>query len=129
MTNSVQEHQRQSELMAESSGSVPYAIPPHAPLVSGGWYRGMSMVEVLGPGRYPVDVPGDKSVGLALALTLIFGPAGVCYVSVAGGLICLALTVVAVFLIGPAPLLVAWPLAMVCAGVIAGGMHAARQRQ
>jgi hypothetical protein len=87
------------------------------------------MEEVLGPGRYPLESAEEKSVGTALALALIFGPAGVCYVSLAGGLICMALAAVAVFLFGLAPLLVAWPLAVLAAGIIAGGMRFEPQRQ
>lgn len=110
-------------MMAESSGSTPRPIPPHPPLVSGGWYHGMSVEEVLGPGRYPLQEPVDRSVGVALALTLLFGPVGLFYVSLVGGLVCSALTIVAVFLYGPAPLLIAWPISMVCAGIIAGAMQ------
>ncbi|HET9137967.1 hypothetical protein [Actinophytocola sp.] len=113
--------------MAESSGSVPPASPPHPPLLSGGWYHGMSPDEVLGPGRYPLHVPGDKSVRKALLLTLGFGPAGLCYVSRSGGLICSALTMLAVIMFGFPPLLIAWPLSMVCAAIMASGMHAEYQ--
>ena len=110
-------------MMAESSGSTPRPIPPHPPLVSGGWYHGMSVEEVLGPGRYPLEEPADRSVGVALALTLLFGPVGLFYVSLVGGLVCSALTIVALILYGPAPLLIAWPISMVCAGIIAGAMR------
>jgi hypothetical protein len=40
-----------------------------------------------------------------------------------GGLACTALTIVAVLLYGPAPLLIAWPISMVCSGIIAGAMR------
>jgi hypothetical protein len=121
--SSVTDRQRIRHLMDETSGSIPRAIPPHPPLLSGGWYQGVSMEEVLGPGRYPLHVPADKSVGTALAVTLMFGPAGLCYVSVRGGLICTALTILATVLLGLPVLLIAWPLAMVCCGIIAAGMH------
>jgi hypothetical protein len=120
---SVPARQRIRHLMDETSGSIPRAIPPHPPLVSGGWYHGMSLEEVLGPGRYPIEPPADKSVGTALAVTLMFGPAGLCYISVRGGLICTALTVLAAVLIGASVLLIAWPLAMVCCTVIAAAMR------
>jgi hypothetical protein len=129
MTNSVQLDQRFTALMSESTGSVPRPIPPHAPLASGGWYHGASLEEVLGPGRFPVEVPGDKSVGLALALTLVFGPFGLCYLSLPGGLICVALTSILVFLFGAAPLLIVWPLAMLMAGIIASAVHLQHQRR
>lgn len=121
--------QRIRHLMDETSGSIPRAIPPHPPLVSGGWYHGMSVEEVLGPGRHPLDPLTDKSVGTALALTLMFGPLGLCYVSLTGGLICTVLTVLAAVLIGLPVLLIAWPLAMVCSGIIASAMHREFEQQ
>ena len=123
MANGETDRQRMRRLMAESSGSLPSAIPPHPPLVSGGWYHGMSVEEVLGPGRYPLEEPADKSVGMALALTLMFGPAGLLYLSVVGGAICAVLSVLAVVLYGFTALLVAWPISMLCAGIIASGMQ------
>jgi hypothetical protein len=119
--------QRAKRFMEESTGMTPAPIPPHPPLVSGGWYQGLSPEEVLGPGRYPVEPPGDKSVVTALLLTLLFGPAGLCYVTVMGGLICSVLTATAVALLGFEPLLIAWPLTMVCASILAAGMHAEHQ--
>ncbi|HEU5470530.1 MAG TPA: hypothetical protein VFV67_07740 [Actinophytocola sp.] len=115
--------------MAETFGSTPEAVPPHPPLISGGWYHGMSLDEVLGPGRCPPQPTADRSVGTALWLTLAFGPAGLGYVSRAGGLVCSALTVLAVVLLGFAALLIAWPLSMVCGGILASGVHAEYRRQ
>jgi hypothetical protein len=129
MANRTHDRQRQSGIDQESSGSVPAMFPPHPPLVSGGWYHGMSVEEVLGPGRYPVETQTDKSVGSALALTLLLGPAGLCYVSLAGGLVCFTLTAVALILFGPAPLLIAWPLSMVAAGIIASGQRQEFERR
>jgi hypothetical protein len=123
MDSQESDRQRFRRLMAESSGSTPRPIPPHPPLVSGGWYHGMSVEEVLGPGRVPLEEPVDRSVGAALALTMMFGPVGLFYVSMVGGLACTALTIVAVLLYGPAPLLIAWPISMVCSGIIAGAMR------
>jgi hypothetical protein len=88
----------------------------------------MSIEEVLGPGRHPLAEPADKSVGAALAFTLLFGPLGLSYVSVVGGMICTVLAVLAVVLYGFAALLIAWPITMVCAGIIASGMHRAYER-
>lgn len=121
--------QRATRLMEESSDMTPAPIPPHPPLVSGGWYRGISPDEVLGPGRYPVEPPQDRSVGTALLLALLFGPAGLCYVTVWGGLISSVLTATAVALLGFEPLLIAWPLSAVCAGILASGIHHAHQNQ
>lgn len=129
MTYTAPQRKRLTGLMAESSGSVPDAVPPHPPLVSGGWYHGTTPDEAMGPGRYPLYPTSDRSVGTAVVLTLAFGPAGLCYVSRSGGLICSALTVLAVVLLGFPPLLIAWPLSMVCAAILASGMHAEYQRQ
>jgi hypothetical protein len=129
MTNTTPDRQGPYGVMAESSGSVPPASPPHPPLVSGGWYHGLSVDEVMGPGRYPLHVTADRSVRKALLFTAGFGPAGLCYVSRSGGLVCSALTMVAVIMFGFPPLLIAWPLSMVCAAILAGGMQAEHQRQ
>src|SRR5438105_3748170 len=50
-----------------TSGRTPAPIPPHPALASGGWYRSVRR-EVLGPGRYPLRSPVDKSVGAAAVL-------------------------------------------------------------
>ncbi|HEV2778310.1 MAG TPA: hypothetical protein VGX25_02820 [Actinophytocola sp.] len=53
----------------------------------------------------------------ALVLTAIFGPVGLCYLSVTTGLIATALATVILVIsnAGAAPLLVLWPLSMVWA--------------
>jgi hypothetical protein len=89
----------------------------------------LSVEEVLGPGRRPVGEPRDRSVAAALVATLGFGPVGLCYVSGVGAMISTGLTVLAVFLFGPATLGIAWPLSMACAGIIASGMHRDYTRQ
>lgn len=102
-----------------SHASTPLAYPPHPPLQSGGWYRG-TMVELPGPGRPPVLMPRPrKSDGLAIVLAVLFGPLGLCYLSVRGGLVA---TVAAVAVLGFAdmgflPLVLLWPLSVVAAAV------------
>jgi hypothetical protein len=54
-------------------------------------------------------------------LTLLFGPVGLIYVSVTGGLVCTALTTLALALLGFQPLLVAWPITVLCAWILASG--------
>jgi hypothetical protein len=83
----------------------------------------------LGPGRHPLRNPADRSVGSAVALTLIGGPLGLFYTSVPGGLIGTALTVLAVLAIGPEVLLVVWPLAMLLAAITASQRHSRYKRQ
>jgi hypothetical protein len=114
-------HRRKRKIVVQSHGSqksggvVPEAIPPHPPLVSGGWYRGF--MEVLGPGRYPLDSPPERSVGAALALSLLGGPLGVFYVSLIGGLVCVTVASVAILVFGVKALFVVWPLSMIWAGI------------
>lgn len=94
----------------KTAGSTPKAIPPHPPLVSGGWYR--SLDEVLGPGRYPVASPRDRSVRVAALLGVLLGPFGICYTSVPAGVIAVGAAAIALILFGPAALPVIWPLAI-----------------
>lgn len=108
-------------------GGVPPAIPPHPPLVSGGWYR--SLGEVLGPGRYPVQSPVDKSVGIAVVLGVLLGPAGICYTSVTAGLIACGATAIALIVFGFVSLLVIWPLAIGAAVTSALMRHQWYQRK
>jgi hypothetical protein len=105
-----------------SSAAVPAAIPPHPPLQSGGWYRGVSP-EPAGPGRMPLAEPAPKSVGLAFVLSVLLGPVGLCYVSTNVGLVATALTAATLLVAGAGfvPLLVIWPLAVL--GSVWGAGH------
>ena len=111
------------------SGSTPAAIPPHPPLVSGGWYRSLVRREVLGPGRYPLEAPVDRSVGAAVALSAVIGPLGICYSSVTVGMIAIGVTAVALVLFGIVALLVVWPVAIAVAGLSARWRHRRFEQQ
>jgi hypothetical protein len=102
-----------NEEWTRSTAEIPAVIPPHPPLLSGGWYHGQPS-EQTGPGRYPLTRPARKSVGLALVLSVLFGPAGLCYVSANVGLVATALTAATLVVAGAGltPLLVIWPLAV-----------------
>jgi hypothetical protein len=75
-------------------------------------------------------VRAEKSLGVAVVLTVLFGPLGLCYLSANLGLVA---TVVAVAVLGQAgmgflPLVVIWPLTVAVAawrlpvrGSVAGG--------
>lgn len=109
---------------------VPRAIPPHPPLVSGGWYRSLVRREVLGPGRYPVEAPpADKSVGAAVVLAAVGGPLGICYCSVTAGVIATGIAAMALVGFGFGALVVIWPLAIVAAAISAGSRHMRFARQ
>lgn len=85
-----------------STAAIPVAIPPHPPLAAG-------------PGRMPLNQRAPKSVGLAFVLSVLFGPVGLCYVSVNVGVAATALTAVVLLVAeaGFVPLLVIWPLAVI----------------
>lgn len=55
--------------------------------------------------------PQAKSMGVAVALTILFGPFGLFYVSILGGIILSAVTVLSVFVLG----IVTWPAAIIWA--------------
>ncbi len=96
----------------KSFSTKPVVFAPHPPLVSGGWYNGSDQ-EIVGPGRYPVPRPKDKTAGSALLWTFFFGPLGLCYLSVNAGVAAAALTAAALILSGSAiALAVIWPVVM-----------------
>lgn len=100
-----------------SHARTPVVVPPHPPLQSGGWYH-RTVVEMPGPGRPPVTVPpARKSMGLAILLSALFGPLGLWYLSVTGGLVSTVVTIAVLGFagVGFAPLLFLWPLAVVAA--------------
>jgi hypothetical protein len=96
----------------KSFSITPVAVAPCPPLVSGGWYNGADH-EVVGPGRYPVPRPTDKTAGAALMWTFFFGPLGLCYRSTTAGTWATAVTAGMLVAFGSAVVLaVIWPLAM-----------------
>jgi hypothetical protein len=90
-----------NEEWTRSTAAVPAAIAPHPPLLSG-------------PGRFPLAKPTRKSVGLALVLSVLFGPIGLLYVSINVGLAATAVSAATLVIAGAGavPLLVIWPLAV-----------------
>jgi hypothetical protein len=103
-----------AEWVPRSQATAPLAFPPHPPLQSGGWYHA-SMTEAPGPGRPPVAVRTRRSVGVAVVLGVLFGPLGLCYLSLAFGLTAAALTAVVVGYAGLPALLLLWPLSVLAA--------------
>lgn len=64
-----------------------------------------------------IIVKSNKSVGVALLLTFLFGPLGLLYASVSGGIIMLIISVfVAIFTLGFG-VLITWPICMIWAAV------------
>jgi hypothetical protein len=67
--------------------------------------------------------PPDKSVAAALVLTFLFGPLGLFYTSVMGGVVMSLIgIVVAIFTLGIGLFLI-WPIVMVWSAVVAGQQH------
>jgi len=107
----------------KSFGTKPTVFAPHPPLVSGGWYNGSDQ-EIVGPGRYPVPRPKDKTAGSALLWTFFFGPLGLCYLSATAGLGATAAAAAAVVLSGSATALaIIWPVVMLLSFLYTTGRH------
>jgi hypothetical protein len=103
-----------AEWVPTSHATTPVVFPPHPALQSGGWYRATTDEEP-GPGRPPVLTHTAKSPGVAVALSLLFGPLGLCYLSAGAGLMATVLAAVVVGYAGPVSLVVVWPLAVAAA--------------
>ena len=69
----------------------------------------------------------DKSVGAALVLTFLFGPLGLLYVSILGGIIFLILSLVAAIFTLGLSLLISWPISMIWAAIAASNQHSRYQ--
>lgn len=76
-----------------------------------------TVVEMPGPGRPPVDNPVEKARSVAMVLTALFGPLGLCYASMRAGLLATVATVVVLGYaeMGFLPLLLIWPLTVAVA--------------
>lgn len=70
------------------------------------------------PQRQVVIVKAPKSVGVAVALTFFFGPLGLLYSSVMGGLIMLAVTFLVVLFTAGLGLIITHPICIIW-GVVA----------
>jgi hypothetical protein len=72
-------------------------------------------------------MPKDKSVGAALVLTFLFGPLGLLYVTVAGGLILLAAAIVlGILTLGVADIPI-WIASMIWGAIGASNRHSEYQ--
>ena len=69
----------------------------------------------------------DKSVGAALVLTFLFGPLGLLYASVLGGILLLVLSVVVFVLTFGLGLIVIWPVSMIWGAIAASNQHSKYQ--
>lgn len=71
----------------------------------------------------------DRSVALALVLTLFFGPLGLFYASVPGALALIGLAAVGVVPTFGFVLIFVWPASMAWAAVAASGKHKAFRQE
>jgi hypothetical protein len=103
-----------------------YPDPQGLPVLR--WWDGWNWTEHSGPlPPPPSTVAPGKSVGVALVLTLFFGPFGMLYSTVSGALIMLAVLFVVGFLVFGLFWFLLWPLAW--AGSIVWGTLAAARSQ
>jgi putative Ca2+/H+ antiporter (TMEM165/GDT1 family) len=70
-----------------------------------------------------VVVVGNKSVMLALILTFFFGPLGMLYSTILGGIVMLVLAAVVGFFTAGFGLFFVWPIQMLWAGIAAGNYN------
>ena len=69
----------------------------------------------------------DRSVGAALLLTFFFGPFGVLYVSILGGILLLITSVIVAVLTLGLGLVVIWPISMIWGAIAASNQHSRYQ--
>lgn len=107
------------------------APPPHSsPSASAGGHA-IVIQNIVQPQPNPVlgnftstTNPQAKSMGVAVVLTVLFGPFGLFYVSILGGIILSAITLLSVFMLG----ILTWPAAIIWA-VIGVNQHNAALMQ
>jgi hypothetical protein len=71
------------------------------------------------PAKQVIEVHTGKSVGIALILTFLFGPLGMLYSTIAGGLIMMVVSVPLFFLTAGLSLIVTVPICMIWGAVAA----------
>ncbi len=64
-----------------------------------------------------IVVKTNKSVGLALLLTFLFGPLGLLYATVSGALIMLFISLIVAFITFGFGILITWPICMIWAAI------------
>lgn len=73
-----------------------------------------------------IVVKSNKSVGMALLLTFLFGPLGMLYSTIAGGIIMLVISIIIGAITFGFGLLFTWPICMVWAAVAANNQNKLR---
>ena len=70
-----------------------------------------------------IVVKANKSVGAALVLTFLFGPLGMLYSTIAGGIIMLVISIIIGAITLGFGLLFTWPICMIWAAVAANNQN------
>ena len=68
-----------------------------------------------------IIVAAPKSVGVSIILTVLFGPLGMLYSTVMGGLVMMVVSVIAAFLTFGIGLFVTWPICVIWGAMAASG--------
>jgi hypothetical protein len=92
--------------------------PPATP----GWGTAPSQAGLGTPQRQIIVVTTQKSVGIAILLTILFGPLGMLYSTILGGFVMFFLGGAFVVLTGGIGFLVTWPICIVW-GAMAADSH------
>ena len=71
--------------------------------------------------QHIIVVKSQKSIGLAILLTLFLGPLGMLYSTVAGGIIMFFVNLLMLFFTAGLGLILTWPLSIVWAAIAARG--------
>ncbi len=71
------------------------------------------------PPQQTIVIASTKSVGVAIALAIFFGPLGMFYSTIAGAIVMFIVNVLAVFLTAGLGLVVTWPIGIVWAAMAA----------
>jgi hypothetical protein len=71
------------------------------------------------PQKQVVVVQSTKSVGIAILLSVLFGPLGMLYSTIAGGLVMMVVNGIAFFLTAGIGLIITWPIGIIWAGIAA----------
>jgi hypothetical protein len=104
----------------------PYAQPMQQPIQQAPQYPYAQPIQqvnvVMSNNAAPVVVVSQKSVGVSLLLTFLFGPLGMFYSTVSGALIMLVVSVMLALITAGLSVFITWPICMIW-GAVAASSH------
>lgn len=74
------------------------------------------------PAKQVIIVASQKSVGIAILLTVFFGPLGMLYSTVTGAIVMIIVNLLAIFLTAGLGLIITWPICIIW-GAVAASSH------